>query len=111
MRKFLKIQSELSVQSTNKKNFLIDNHYKIIFKSVRNACTSYRVSSFRMTRGSRGEIYVKYNKTFSFVHGVAGLMRHLIASFVCVVTGKNQRGRQKDIKHKRKVKITVLYFH
>ena len=33
MRKFLKIQSELSVQSTNKKKFLIDNHYKIIFKS------------------------------------------------------------------------------
>ena len=43
MRKFLKIQSELSVQSTNKIFFLIDNHYKTIFKSVRNARTSYRV--------------------------------------------------------------------
>ena len=43
MRKFLKIKSKFFVQSTNKKYCLIDNHYKSIFKSVRNACTSYRV--------------------------------------------------------------------
>ena len=43
MRTFLKIQWELSVQSTNEKKILIDNHYKTIFKSVSNACTSYSV--------------------------------------------------------------------
>ena len=34
MRKILKIQSELSVQSMNKNKVLIDNHYITTFKSV-----------------------------------------------------------------------------
>ena len=40
---FLKFSQNCVSKVRINKQFLIDNHYQTIIKSVRNACTSYRV--------------------------------------------------------------------
>ena len=64
--KFFLFQSELSVQSMNKK-FPIDNHYKTIFKSVRNACTSYRVFHEFAENTEFNECFAPFRKKIQFL--------------------------------------------
>ena len=42
---FFQVQPELSFQSTTKNNFLINNHYKTVYGSVRSECSFCRVDS------------------------------------------------------------------
>ena len=83
MRIFFKIQSKLSVQTTNRNFFLIDNHYITICKSVRNACTSYRVMVFESeAQGACPTAYGVWGKVMIFQVSVilftGGLLREVL---------------------------------
>ena len=65
---------------------LIDKHYKTIFKSVRNACTSYRMLRNRFWHLFFADWLERNNKKLSLSHGYTNCQSNTIYNLYNLLT-------------------------